>query len=221
MQVKVESTGALERKLRVELPLERVEREVDSRLKTVGKTARIKGFRPGKVPERVVRQKFGKQIREEVLADLLQRSYSDAVIQENLQPAGAPRIEKQVDDGKHFAYVATVEIMPQVELRGMDTIEVERPEVDIDDADVDVMIEKLREQKATWTTVERASRDGDCVVCDFHGTLAGEPIKGGTGTNVPVMLGQDRCCPTSRKSWPASQQGKRSPSRSSFRRTIT
>ena len=102
MQVKVESTGALERKLRVELPLERVEREVDSRLRTVGKTARIKGFRPGKVPERVVRQKFGKQIREEVLADLLQRSYSDAVLQENLQPAGAPRIEQQVDDGQAF-----------------------------------------------------------------------------------------------------------------------
>lgn len=190
MQVKVESTGALERKLRVELPLEYVEREVDSRLKTVGKTARIKGFRPGKVPERVVRQKFGKQIREEVLADLLQRSYSDAVIQENLRPAGAPRIEKQVDDGKHFAYVATVEIMPQVELRGLDSIEFENPEVDIDDADVDAMIEKLREQKATWSTVERASRNGDRVVCDFHGTLAGEPIKGGTGTNVPVTLGQ-------------------------------
>jgi trigger factor len=195
MQVKVESTGTLERKLRVELPLERVEREVASRLKSVGKTARVKGFRPGKVPERVVRQKYGKQIREEVVAELLQRSYSDAVIQEKLQPAGAPRIERQADDGKHFAYVATLEVLPEVELRGLDKIKIEVPEVEIGDGDVDAMIEKLREQKATWTAVERASRDGDRVVCDFRGTMKGEPIKGGTGTNVPVVLGQGQMLP--------------------------
>ncbi len=195
MQVTVESTGALERKLRVELPIERVEREVDSRLKTVGKNAKIKGFRPGKVPPQVVRQRYGKQIRQEVLADLMQKSYTDAVVQENLRPAGAPRIEQQDDDGKRFAYVATLEIMPEVRLKDLDKIKVEKPEVAIEDPDVDAMIEKLREQKATWHEVDRAGRDGDRVVCDFTGTLKGEPIEGGTGTGVPVILGQGQMLP--------------------------
>ncbi len=195
MQVTVESTGALERKLRVELPIERVEREVDSRLKSVGKSAKIKGFRPGKVPPQVVRQRYGKQIRQEVLADLMQKSYTDAVVQENLHPAGAPMIEEQDDDGQRFAYVATLEVMPEVRLKDLDKIKVQKPEIAIEDPDVDAMIEKLREQKATWNDVDRASRGGDRVVCDFTGTLKGEPVEGGTGKNVPVVLGQGQMLP--------------------------
>jgi trigger factor len=195
MQVTVESTGSLERKLRVELPIERVEREVDSRLKSVGKNAKIKGFRPGKVPPQVVRQRYGKQIRQEVLADLMQKSYSDALMQEKLNPAGAPKIEQQDENGKHFAYVATLEVMPEVALRDLDKIKVEKPEISIEDADVDAMIEKLREQKATWSEVDRASKDGDRVVCDFTGTLKGEAIQGGIGKNVPVILGQGQMLP--------------------------
>ena len=195
MQVTVESTGSLERKLRVELPIERVEREVDSRLKSVGKNAKIKGFRPGKVPPQVVRQRYGKQIRQEVLADLMQKSYSDALMQEKLNPAGAPKIEQQDENGKHFAYVATLEVMPEVALRDLDKIKVEKPEIAIEDADVDAMIEKLREQKATWSEVDRASKDGDRVVCDFTGTLKGEAIQGGIGKNVPVILGQGQMLP--------------------------
>ena len=195
MQVTVESTGKLERKLRVELPAERIEKEVDSRLKSVGKSAKIKGFRPGKVPPRVVRQRYGKQIREEVVADLMQKSYTDAVVQENLKPAGAPRIEQQDDGGDGFAYVATLEVMPEVKLEGLDSIPIEKPEVTIDDADLDAMIDKLREQKATWEPVERASKKGDRVVCDFSGTLDGEPIEGGKGAGVPVVLGEGQMLP--------------------------
>ncbi len=195
MQVTVESTGALERKLRVELPGERIEKEVDSRLKSVGKTAKIKGFRPGKVPPKVVKQRYGKQIREEVLAELMQKSYSDAVIQENLKPAGAPTIEPENDDGKSFAYVATVEIMPEVTLKGLDKIKVEKPDVAIEDSDLDEMIEKLRHQKAEWVAVDRKSKQGDRVVCDFDGTLKGKKIDGGHGTNVPVVLGQGQMLP--------------------------
>lgn len=195
MQVKVESTGALERKLRVELPGERIEKEVDTRLKSVGKTAKIKGFRPGKVPPKVVRQRYGKQIRQEVLAELMQKSYSDAVIQENLNPAGAPKIEQENDDGKNFAYVATLEVMPDVTLKGIDKIQVEKPEVSIEDSDLDAMIEKLRQQKAEWVEVDRKSRDGDRVVCDFEGTLKGERIDGGQGKGVPVVLGQGQMLP--------------------------
>ena len=196
MQVTVESTGKLERKLRVELPVEHIEKEVDSRLKSVGKTAKIKGFRPGKVPPGVVKQRYGKQIRQEVLADLMQKSYSDAVVQENLNPAGAPKIEPEDgDDGENFAYVATLEVMPEVELKGLDKIKVDKPEVTIDDSDLDDMIDKLRQQKATWAPVGRASKAGDRVVCDFSGELKGEKIAGGQGTNVPVIIGQGQMLP--------------------------
>ena len=196
MQVTVESTGALERKMRVELPVERIEQEVDSRLKSVGKTAKIKGFRPGKVPAKVVKQRYGKQIRQEVLADLMQKSYTDAVVQENLNPAGAPQIEpNDDDDGKSFVYTATIEVMPDVELKGLDKISVEKPDVMIGDKDLDEMIEKLRQQKATWIEVARASKQGDRVVCDFSGELEGEKIEGGQGSNVPIVLGEGQMLP--------------------------
>lgn len=196
MQVTVESTGALERKMRVELPVERIEKEVDSRLKSLGKTAKIKGFRPGKVPAKVVKRRFGKQVRQEVLAELLQKSYSDAVLQENLNPAGAPQIEQdEGDDGKSFAYTATLEVMPEVELNDLDKISVDQPDVTIGDQDLDDMIDKLRQQKASWTDVDRASKDGDRVVCDFSGQLKGENIEGGQGTKVPVVLGQGQMLP--------------------------
>jgi trigger factor len=191
MQVTVESTGTLERRMRVELPAERIEQEVASRLKSVGKTVKIKGFRPGKVPPKVVKQRYGAQVRKEVLSDLMQQSYSDAVQQENLNPAGGPRIETESGgDGKAFTYVATFEIMPEIKLEGLDKIKVEKPEVDIADSDLDDMIDNLRKQKATWTEVERASATGDRVVVDFEGRLKGELIEGGQGKEVPVILGQ-------------------------------
>nr|NIS41848.1 trigger factor [Desulfuromonadales bacterium] len=192
----VESTGTLERRMRVELPAERIEKEVDSRLKSVGKNVKIKGFRPGKVPPKVVRQRYGAQIRQEVLSDLMQQSYTDAVQQENLNPAGGPQIETEAEgDGKGFTYVATFEVMPEVELKGLDKIKVEKPEVEIGDSDLDDMIENLRKQKATWTEVDRASAEGDRVVVDFEGRLKGEPIEGGQGKEVPVILGQGQMLP--------------------------
>ena len=196
MQVTVESTGKLERRMRVELPAERIEREVDTRLKSVGRTAKLKGFRPGKVPPKAVKQRYGKQIREEVLSELMQKSYSDAVMQENLHPVGGPKIKPETTDGgKSFAYVATFEIMPEIELKDLDKLEFEKPDVTIDDNDLDDMILKLRKQKATWNEVERASGEGDRVIVDFTGTLKGEEFKGGKGTEVPVILGQGQMLP--------------------------
>ncbi len=196
MQVTVESTGTLERRLRVELPAESIEKEVDTRLKSVGRTVKIKGFRPGKVPAKVVRQRYGKQIRQEVLAELMQKSYSDAVVQENLNPAGAPQIEQEDGaDGEDFAYIATLEVMPEVELAGLDKIKVTKHEVTIGDADLDDMLEKLRMQKGTWKAVERKSKKTDRVVCDFSGELDGEKFEGGQGTNVPVVLGEGQMLP--------------------------
>ncbi len=195
MNVTVESTGALERRMRVEVPAERIESEVDSRLKSVGKTARIKGFRPGKVPARVVRQRYGKQVRQEVLGEIMQKSYSDAVTQENLRPAGGPKIETETDDGKTFAYVATFEVMPEVELKDLDKIKVDKPAVEIRDEDLDDMLLSLRKQRATWEAVERKAQDGDRVIVDFTGSIDGEEFEGGSGKEIPVVLGQGQMLP--------------------------
>jgi len=196
MQVKVESTGTLERRMRVELPAERINQEVASRLKSVGRTAKLKGYRPGKIPAKVVKQRYGKQVREEVLSELMQKSYTDAVTQENLNPAGGPKIEPEDSkDADGFAYVATFEIMPKVELSNLDKLEIEVPEVSIGEKDLDDMILKLRKQKATWEAVERTSADGDRVIVDFVGTLKGEAFEGGTGTEVPVVLGEGQMLP--------------------------
>ncbi len=196
MMVTVESTGALERRMRVQLPADRIEKEVESRLKKVGRTAKIKGFRPGKIPPKVVRRHYGAQIRQEVLSDLMQKSYSDAVIQENLNPAAGPSIEPvPVEDTQDFAYVATFEVLPDIKLEKLDSIKIERPDIQITDSDRDDMIENLRRQKSTWAEVERASAEGDQVTVDFEGKLKGETIEGGTGKAVPVELGQGQMLP--------------------------
>ena len=196
MMVTVESTGTLERRMRVELPAERIEKEIETRLRKVGRTVRIKGFRPGKIPPKVVRQRYGGQVRQEVLSELMQKSYSDAVIQENLNPAAGPKIVPEATgDGKDFAYVATFEVLPEVSLKGLDKIEVEKPEVEISDDDREAMILNLRKQKAGFEPVERAAKEGDRVIVDFDGTLKGEPVKGGKGTEVPVTLGQGQMLP--------------------------
>lgn len=196
MMVTVESTGTLERRMRVELPAERIEKEIESRLKRVGRTAKIKGFRPGKIPPKVVRKHYGGQIREEVLSELMQKSYSEAVQQEKLTPAGGPQIEPvDAKNGDAFAYVATFEVLPEVTLSGLDKIKVERPVVEIGDADCDEMIENLRRQRAEWKPVERASKEGDRVIVDFDGSIKGEPIDGGKGEQVPVELGRGQMLP--------------------------
>jgi trigger factor len=196
MNVTVESTGTLERRMRVELPAERIEKEVENRLKSVGRTVKIKGFRPGKVPATVVRQRYGVQVRQEVLTDLMGQSYRDAVAQENLNPVARPKIEPVVSkDGKGFAFVATFEVLPEVRLKNLEKIKISRPDVEISDQDCDDMLLNLRQQKATWKTVDRKSKVGDRVIVDFDGTLKDEPVKGGKGHEVPVILGKGQMLP--------------------------
>jgi trigger factor len=196
MLVTVESTGTLGRRMRVELPAERIEKEVDSRLKSVGRTAKIKGFRPGKVPAKVVRKHYGTQVRQEVLTELMSKSYSDAIAQENLQPVARPTIEPQMSgDSNDFVFTATFDVLPEVTLKDLDKIEVTRTEVDITEDDQEEMIMNLRKQRATWAVVERESKEGDRVTVDFDGTIKDEPFPGGKGTEVPVVLGQGSMLP--------------------------
>jgi trigger factor len=193
MQVSVETTGALERRIEVQVPAERVEKAVDERLQKLSRTVRLKGFRPGKVPVKVVRQQFGPQVRQEVLGDVMQASFNEAVTQEKLVPAGGPRIEPiNLEQGGDLKYRATFEILPEVKLQGIESIEIKRPTAEVTQADVDAMIQNLREQRPTYNAVEREARDTDRVAVDFVGTLDGQPFEGGQGENVSIILGAGR-----------------------------
>jgi trigger factor len=192
MQVSVESTGTLERRMEVQVPAVEIDKAVDERLQRLSRTVRLKGFRPGKVPVKVVRQQFGQQVRQEVLGDVVQSSFAEAVEQEKLTPAGGPRIEPiNIGEGD-LKYRAVFEIVPQIELKGLDTLPVERPVAEVSSADVDAMIENLREQKPTFATVEREARATDRVTVDFVGTVDGQPFEGGSGENIPIVLGGGR-----------------------------
>jgi len=191
LQVSVETVDGLERRIKVQIPADRIENEINSRLQRVGRTAKLKGFRPGKIPAKVIRQHYGGQIRQEVLQAVVESSYSEAITQEKLRPAAVPTIEPEnAGVGDDFTYTATFEIYPDVELAGLDSLKVEQPQTDIDDAAIDDMIDTLRQQRATWTPVERAAGEGDQVTVDFEGSLKGEAIANGVGKEVPIVLGQ-------------------------------
>lgn len=167
-----------------------IEREVDQRLAKVGRTAKIKGFRPGKVPPKIVRQRYGAQVREEVLSDAIRSSYSRALVQEKLEPAGGPQIEPiEESDDTEFVFRATFEVYPEITLGPVAELNIEVPKVEIADADVDTTIEKVREQRADWRVVERAAATGDRVIIDFNGTIEGEGFPGSTGEEATVLLG--------------------------------
>jgi trigger factor len=184
--------GGLERRMTVRVPTADIEREIAARLAKVRRTAKLKGFRPGKVPDKVVRQYYGGQVREEVLTDVIRSSYSRAIADQNLNPAGGPRIEPLTDvanDDRLFSYRATFEVYPEIQLAPTEGLAIEVPKVEIEDADVDAMIEKLRAQRAEWRAVERPSADNDRVVVDFIGKIDGEPFAGGEGQEVGIVIG--------------------------------
>jgi trigger factor len=193
MQVSVESTGALERRIEVSVPRERIEQAIDERLKRVSRTAKLKGFRPGKVPFKVVKQQFGAQVRQEVLSDLMQSSFAEAVTQQKLSPAAGPRIEPiSVGPEQDLKYRATFEVFPDIQLKGVEGIAVTRPAAEVNEADVDAMVLNLREQRPRFEAVERESREGDRVTMDFEGQIDGAGFEGSKGTDVAVLLGGGR-----------------------------
>ncbi len=196
MQVSVESTGKLERRMQVAVPAERVTQEVAARLKNLSRTARLKGFRPGKAPLTVIRRQFGVQVHREVIGELLQSSFAEAVTQKQLAPAGSPRIEPQsIAEGQDLKYVATFEVFPDIELQPIEALIVERTTADVGEADVDAMIGRLRKQQMKYQAVTRAAAAGDRVTVDFDGTLAGAAFAGGKGENVSIVLGEGTMLP--------------------------
>ncbi|MET0100225.1 MAG: trigger factor [Sedimenticola sp.] len=192
MQVSVESSEGLERRMTVELPVEQVNEAVEKRLKEVARTARLDGFRPGKVPMSVVRKRYSAEVRSEVFGDLVQSTYFQALAQEKLQPAGEPVVEpleKDADQG--MGYIATFEVMPEITLQDISDKEIKRPVAEVTDEDFAAMMDKLRNQRTTWNDVDRAAQDGDQVTIDFVGKVDGEAFEGGTANSVPLVLGSN------------------------------
>jgi trigger factor len=196
MQVSIETTSGLERRLTVGVPATRVDQEVDVRLQKAAKNVRIPGFRPGKVPMKVMRQRFGAGVRQEVLGEVMSQSFQEAVVQEQLRPAGQPSIEpRNLEAGQDLEYVATFEVFPDVETVEMSGFEIERPQAEVGDEDIDNIIEVFRKQRGSWEVVERAAQEGDKVDIDYNGTRDGEPFDGGSAEGSDLELGSGRMIP--------------------------
>jgi trigger factor len=196
MQVSIETTSGLERRLTVGVPAEQVENEVENRIKQAARTVSIKGFRKGKVPVSVVKQRFGANIRQEVVGDVISRSFYAAVQKENVKPAGQPSIQpKQLAPGKDLEYIATFEVYPSVALADMSSYEISRPAAQVTDADLDTMVDTLRKAQATWKVVEKAADDGDRVNINYVGTKDAVEFAGGKADNQNLILGSKTMIP--------------------------
>jgi trigger factor len=198
MQTTLETLGGLERRLSVAVPLTEIEGEVRKRLTRLARTAKVSGFRPGKVPLRMLDQQYGPQVRSDVITERVQSSFNDAVREQNLRVAGAPRIEpSRAEERKPDAleFTAVFEVYPEFEIGDVSTIEIKRPQARVTTEDVDRTLEILRRQRTTYAPVERAAESGDRVRVDFTGTIDGVEFAGGQAKDFPIILGESRMLP--------------------------
>ena len=197
MQVTEESVNGLEHKIRIQVPSADIDTAVQKKLQSLAKEVRINGFRPGKVPLQVVKKRFGGQVRQEVLGDVINESYQNALTQENYRPAGMPSIEpvKMEDGSEEFAYTATFEVYPEIELASLSGSTVTKTESSVDESDLSEMMETLRQQRKVWNDVDRASQNGDQIVMDFVGSIDGEEFAGGSAKEAPLELGSNSMIP--------------------------
>lgn len=196
MQFSIETTQGLERRASITVPADTVDKAVREELKRTAKNVRIDGFRKGKVPPHIVEQRFGASVRQDVLGELLQRHFFDAMFQNKVNLAGRPTFEvEQFETGKDLKFTGVFEVFPEVELKGLENIKVEKPVVEITDADIDKMIDVLRKQQATWTESQEAAKAEDRVTIDFIGTVDGEEFEGGKAQDFVLLMGQGRMIP--------------------------
>ncbi|HLF96957.1 MAG TPA: trigger factor [Methylococcaceae bacterium] len=190
MQVTVETVSELSRKMTVRVPGEKIREQIASRLKSLARDVRVDGFRPGKAPRKLVEQRFGGQVREEVVGDAISSSLQEAFQQEKLRPAGMPRITPtSLGEESDLEYVADFEVYPEVKLNPLEQLQIHRPASEIAESDLQAMVERLREQRRTWRVVERPAARGDQVNLRFEGTMGGESFTGGMVENFSVTLG--------------------------------
>ena len=209
MQVSIETLSGLERRMTIGVPAETIEAQVQDRLQEAARTFQMKGFRKGKVPLKVIKNRFGKGVRQEVLGEVMSQSYYEAVNKENMKPAGQPRIEpKTIEEGKDLEFTAVFEVFPEVALQDFSAIRIEKKVADITDADVDKMIETLREQRIRYEEVERPAQEKDQLHIDFVGTIDGEAFEGGEASGVNLILGSGRMIPGFEDALAGAEKGK-------------
>ncbi len=196
MQISLETTSGLERKMTVEVPAEKISSAIETKLQNMSRQVKISGFRPGKVPMRVVKQRFGKQVFNEVVADTMQSSYIEAVNQEKLRPAGDPNIEPlNVEADQDLKYVATFDVYPEITLSDCASLKVDVADVEIKDSDIEIIIEKIRKQNMEWSEVDRAAKKDDQITMDFVGKIDGEEFQGGSHEDFTTVLGNENLLP--------------------------
>ena len=197
MAVNVEQLGALERRVSMSVPVQDVDRQVDDRLKKLARNVKMAGFRPGKVPMKMVVQQYGPQVRSEVIGDAVQKAFTDVVKESKLKVAGQPRIEKKdgAADAAQFEFSATFEVYPEVKVGDVSGKSIDRPQVTVDDAAVDRTLDILRKQRVTYVPATHASQEGDRITIDFEGKIGGEPFPGGKAVAFPFVLGEKRMLP--------------------------
>ena len=196
MQVSVETTEGLERKMTIAVPSEKVDSAVNSRLQEAARNVKLNGFRKGKIPFKVIKSKFGAGVRQEVVGELMSQSFYEAIDQESLKPAGQPSIApKNLNEGEDLEFVATFQVYPEISLPDFSKIELERLGAEISESDIDEMIETLRKQRQTWELVERAAASDDMVNIDYAGKLNGEEFEGGSAQGTNLVLGSERMIP--------------------------
>lgn len=190
MQVSIEETSTLGRKMTVMVPADKIESAIAQRLNSLKGQVKIDGFRPGKVPLSVVRQRYGSQVRKEVMADEMQASYQEAILQEKLRPASGPAIEPtQIETGKDLTFIASFDVYPEIELCDFSKLEIDVPVSEVTDQDIEDTIERMREQRVNWQAVDSAAENGQRITIDFVGKLDGEEFDGGTAEDFPLVLG--------------------------------
>ncbi|WP_036768523.1 trigger factor [Photorhabdus australis] len=196
MQVSVETTQGLGRRVTITVPAADIEKAVSSELVNVAKKVRIDGFRKGKVPMNIIKQRYGASVIQDVLGDLMQRNFINAIIEQKINPAGAPSYApEQFKDGEDFTFSVEFEVYPEVELKDLENIEVEKPVVEVKDEDVDAMLETLRKQQADWKETEEAVSAEDRITVDFNGSIDGEEFEGGKASDFVLAMGQGRMIP--------------------------
>ncbi|ENM5888484.1 trigger factor [Vibrio mimicus] len=196
MQVTVETLEGLQRRLNITVPAANIEDAVTAELRNIAKNRRFDGFRKGKVPMKMVAKMYGKTVRQDVLGEVMQRHFIEAIVKEKINPAGAPIFAPvEIGEGKDLVFTATFEVYPEVELKGLEDIAVEKPAAEVTDADVAEMLETLRKQQATWKEVDEAAENGKRVSIDFVGSIDGEEFEGGKAENFPLEMGAGRMIP--------------------------
>ena len=196
MQSNQQPASPLERRIDMAVPMAEIEKQVEQRLKKMARTVKMSGFRPGKVPFKMVQQHYGDQARSEAIGEAVEKAFGEAVRSQNLRVAGYPRIEpKGGEDQGQLEFSAVFEVYPEVRLNGVAEREIERPQIEVGEAEVDKTIEVLRKQRTTFSPAARAAASGDRVTIDFTGRLNGEVFQGRQATDYPVVLGEGRMLP--------------------------